>query len=344
MTISLDATYSVGDNLSGVGMYSRELLRGLAAEHPDQQFAFCYRPHRYLRSFAGRLPANCSRRLLHEPLFPRSREFFHGLNQRVPAIRFRKTVTTFHDLFVLTADYSTPEFKQRFREQAHRAAAQSDVIITVSEFTATQVEELLGVERARIHVVHHGANRLAMPGLAPVRENLILNVGAIQHRKNIARLVEAFERLPRDWKLVLAGSPGFGADDILGRIESSPRRQKIQVLGYVTAEELGKWYARARVFAFPSLDEGFGMPVLEAMAAGVPVLASNRSALPEVCGDAALLVDPEDSDALYGALARLCSDEHLTQSLIERGRRRAAEFSWKKAVEKTWNVYLGLLG
>ena len=143
---------------------------------------------------------------------------------------------------------------------------------------------------------------------------------------------------------MLAGSPGFGADDILGRIESSPRRQKIQVLGYVTAEELGKWYARARVFAFPSLDEGFGMPVLEAMAAGVPVVASNRSALPEVCGDAALLVDPEDSDALYGALARLCSDEHLTQSLIERGRRRAAEFSWKKAVEKTWNVYLGLLG
>ena len=343
MTISLDATYSVGDNLSGVGTYSRELLRGLAAEHPDQKFAFCYRPHRYLRSLAGPLPANCSRRLLYEPLFPRSREFFHGLNQRVPAIRFRKTVTTFHDLFVLTADYSTPEFKQRFREQARRAAAQSDIIITVSEFTATQVEKLLGVERARIHVVHHGANRLAMPGQWPVRENLILNVGALQRRKNIARLVEAFERLPRDWTLVLAGSPGFGADDILTRIESSPRRQEIQVLGYVPAEELGTWYARARIFAFPSLDEGFGMPVLEAMAAGVPVVASNRSALPEVCGDAALLVDPEDSDALYAALARLCSDDQLTQSLIESGRRRAAEFSWKKAVEKTWNVYRELL-
>jgi len=343
LTISLDATYSVGDNLSGVGTYSRELLRGLAAEHPDQKFAFCYRPHRYLRSLAGPLPANCSRRLLYEPLFPRSREFFHGLNQRVPAIRFRKTVTTFHDLFVLTADYSTPEFKQRFREQARRAAAQSDIIITVSEFTATQVEKLLGVERARIHVVHHGANRLAMPGQWPVRENLILNVGALQRRKNIARLVEAFERLPRDWTLVLAGSPGFGADDILTRIESSPRRQEIQVLGYVPAEELGTWYARARIFAFPSLDEGFGMPVLEAMAAGVPVVASNRSALPEVCGDAALLVDPEDSDALYAALARLCSDDQLTQSLIESGRRRAAEFSWKKAVEKTWNVYRELL-
>ena len=143
---------------------------------------------------------------------------------------------------------------------------------------------------------------------------------------------------------MLAGSPGYRAEDILARIEASPRRQEIQVLGYVPAEELGMWYARARIFAFPSLDEGFGMPVLEAMSAGVPVVASNRSALPEVCGDAAMLVDPEDSDALYDALARLCRDEQLIQSLIERGRKRAAEFSWKKAVEKTWNVYLGLLG
>jgi glycosyltransferase involved in cell wall biosynthesis len=343
LTISLDATYSVGDHLSGVGVYSRELLRGLAAEHPEQPFQFCYRPHRYLRSFSEHLPANCSRRLLYEPMFPRTREFFHALNQRVPAIRFRKTVTTFHDLFVLTADYSTPEFKQRFIEQARRAAAQSDAIITVSQFTATQVETLLGVEHARIHVVHHGTNSLAMPRQAPARENIILNVGAIQRRKNIARLVEAFERLPRNWKLVLAGSPGFGADDILKRIEASPRRHEIQVLGYVPAEELGKWYARSRIFAFPSLDEGFGMPVLEAMAAGVPVMASNRSALPEVCGDAALLVDPEHSEALYDALDRLCRDQHLVQSLIERGSKRAAEFSWEKAVEKTWNVYRELL-
>ena len=126
------------------------------------------------------------------------------------------------------------------------------------------------------------------------RENVILNVGAIQKRKNIARLVAAFETVAPEWRLVLAGSDGYGAEEIRARIAASPARERIAVLGYVTPEELAGWYARASVFAFPSLDEGFGMPVLEAMAAGVPVVTSNRSALPEVAGDAALLVDPEE--------------------------------------------------
>lgn len=342
MKIALDATYSVGENLSGVGVYSRELLRGLAAAHPEERFEFCYRPHRYLRSFSTALPANAGRALLYEPWFPRVRDFFHGLNQRLPAMRFRKTVSTFHDLFVLTGDYSTPDFRRRFAEQARRAAAESDAIIAVSEFTARQVEELLGVERARLHVVHHGTNRLALFP-ATVRENLVLNVGAIQHRKNIVRLVEAFERTPSGWKLVLAGSAGYGAGEIFARIDRSPRRGDIQVLGYVAREALGRWYGRARVFAFPSLDEGFGMPVLEAMSAGVPVLAGNRAALPEVCGDAALLVDPEDVVAIAAALERLMGDDELRKQLIARGLDRAAGFSWEEAAKQTWNVYQGLI-
>lgn len=342
MKISLDATYSVGDNLSGVGVYSRELLAGLAEAHPEQRFAFCYRPHRYLRSMASRLPANCARALLREPLFPRSREFFHGLNQRLPSIRFRKTVSTFHDLFVMTGDYSTSEFRRRFSEQARQAAAESDAIICVSQFTASQVEQLLGVERARLHVVHHGTNRLpAAPETA--RENVILNVGAIQRRKNITCLIEAFERTPAAWRLVLAGSQGFGADQILARIEASPRREDIQVPGYVSAAQLAGWYARARIFAFPSLDEGFGMPVLEAMAAGVPVVAANRAALPEVCGDAALLVDPEDTEAIYAGIEQLIRDEALQQEMTDRGFQRARQFTWKKAAEQTWKVYEELL-
>ena len=343
MKISLDATYSVGENLSGVGVYSRELLRALAASHPQQPFEFCYRPHRYARSFGALLPANCSRALLFEPVFPRSRAFFHGLNQRLPGIRFRKTVSTFHDLFVLTGDYSTPEFRRRFAEQARQAAAASDAIIAVSEFTAHQVEQLLSVERARLHVVHHGANRMRPQRLVE-RENVVLNVGAIQKRKNIARLVEAFERTPRGWKLVLAGAAGYGSGEILARIENSPRRVDIQALGYVSPEELAEWYARARIFAFPSLDEGFGMPVLEAMAAGTPVVAANRAALPEICGDAALLVDPEDVDAIHAALEQLMRDEAVAAELARRGLARAEQFTWEQAAVETWNVYQRVLG
>jgi glycosyltransferase involved in cell wall biosynthesis len=263
------------------------------------------------------------------------------LNQRLPAMRFRKTVATFHDLFVLTGDYSTPEFRRRFAEQARRAAAESDAIIAVSQFTARQVELLLGVEKERIHVIHHGVHPPA--ATAAARENIILNVGAIQRRKNISRLVRAFEGIEPGWQLVLAGSAGFGAEEILKQIDSSSRRDSIRVLGYVTPEELAGWYARARVLAFPSLDEGFGMPVLEAMAAGVPVIASNRSALPEVCGTAALLVDPEDTGELTQAIKRLIGDPELAGDLTRRGVARAAAFTWERAAEKTWGVYEKLL-
>src|SRR5207248_745294 len=142
--IALDATYSVGDQLSGVGVYSREILFGLAAAQPQTRFQFCYRPHRFVRSFQELLPHNCRRSLLQEPIVPRGAEVFHGLNQRLPKARLRRSVTTFHDLFVLTGEYSTVEFRRRFADQARDAAARSDLIITVSEFTARQVEQLLG--------------------------------------------------------------------------------------------------------------------------------------------------------------------------------------------------------
>src|SRR2546425_486776 len=207
-SIAFDATYSIGDHLSGVGVYSREILLGLAAAHPDADFQFCYRPHRFLRSLRERLPANCRRFLLQEPIVPRRAGIFHGLNQRLPTVRLRRSVTTFHDLFVLTGDYSTAEFRRRFAEQARRAAAASDLIIAVSEFTATQVEQLLGVDRSRIRVVHHGV-RIPHPSRF-AREKIILHVGAIQKRKNIARLLQAFESVSSDWRLALAGSAGFG--------------------------------------------------------------------------------------------------------------------------------------
>lgn len=347
MTIALDATYSLDENLSGVGVYSRKLLYGLAEAHPDTEFLWCYRPHRLRRAWKEILPRNCGRRLLQEPLVPRGADLFHGLNQRLPRARFRHTVATFHDLFVMTGDYSTPEFRRRFAAQALQAAEAAEAIITVSAFTARQVEELLGVERRRIHVVHHGVE-LPTPAEIPSaaagqRQPIILHVGAIQRRKNIRRLIEAFERVEPAWKLMLAGSAGFGAEEIVARIESSPARERIRICGYVSPEALHKLYAQATIFAFPSLDEGFGMPVLEAMAAGVPVLTSNRSALPEVAGDAALLVNPQDTEELTGALRRLTTDSEFRTRLAKLGLIRAAAFSWGAAIDRTWQVYRELL-
>jgi glycosyltransferase involved in cell wall biosynthesis len=343
LTIALDATYSTGDALSGVGLYSSEILTGMAAAHPEVRFEFCYRPHRYLRSWRIDLPRNVRRRLLAEPLGPRSADLYHGLNQRLPHLPLRRTVATFHDLFVLTGEYSTPEFRARFAAQARDCAARASAIIAVSAFTKSQVVSLLGVEAARVRVVHHGTRGLAYPAGVD-REKVILNVGAIQKRKNIARLVEAFESVDRDWRLVLAGSSGYGSAEILARIGNSSARDRISVLGYVTPADLAGWYARSSIFAFPSLDEGFGMPVLEAMDAGVPVVTSNRSALPEVTGDAACLVDPEDTEALRQALRQLVEDEDLRHDLARRGRTRARLFSWDNAVRETWEVYREVLG
>src|ERR1035438_7377450 len=345
LKIALDATYSIGDMPSGVGLYSHEILLGLAAAHPEVRFDFCYRPHRYLRARRAALPSNVRRRVLAEPFGPRGADLFHGLNQRLPRLPMRHAVATFHDLFVMTGAYSTPEFRARFSAQARDAAERADAVIAVSRFTASQVVSLLGVDPAKIHVVHHGIRHLVAPASAPPgREKVILNVGALQKRKNIARLVEAFETLPPPWQLVLAGSHGYGAEEILARVENSPARDRIRVTGYISTPDLAGWYARAAIFAFPSLDEGFGMPVLEAMAAGVPVIASNRSALPEVVGDAAVLVDPDSSEALGMALRELTINVYWCRELARRGTARARMFTWEKAVRETWDVYRAVLG
>jgi glycosyltransferase involved in cell wall biosynthesis len=337
LRIALDATYSLDKALSGVGVYSRELVYGLAQACPKTQFDWFYRSRRYWKSRRLSLPANVVRRLLSDEWGDRRAHLFHGLNQRLPRRRFPKQIATFHDLFVLSGDYSTREFRERFAKQAREAAAAADLIIAVSHFTASQVENLLGVGANRIRVVHHGVTPRAIPRLP--REKMVLCVGAIQRRKNQATLVRAFEALPSDWTLVLAGSQGYEAAAALRDVANSPCVDRILITGYVGDRELGGLYGRARIFAFPSLDEGFGMPVLEAMAAGVPVVAGNRSALPEVCGESAILVDPENEEQLAWAMNRIVSDETTAQRLTDAGIQRAAGFQWSAAVEKTVAIY-----
>ncbi len=333
--IALDATYSTGRNLSGVGVYSREILQGLAASQPGP-WQWFYRSNKYFK--ANDLPGNVRRKLLLESFGSRSAALFHGLNQRLPVRKFKRQVATFHDLFVLSGEYSTAEFRTRFAAQARHAAETSDLLIAVSAFTARQLEEYLKVPASRIRVIHHGI----VPRVLPVRqrEKVVLCVGAVQKRKNQAALVRAFRAMPQDWQLVLAGSAGFGAEETLAAVAESPAKDRILITGYLADEELAGWYARASLFAFPSFDEGFGMPVLEAMAAGIPVLAGNRAALPEVCGDAAVLVDPTSEEAIS---AGLLEADGRREVLIPAGKAHSARFTWAKAVQQTAGVYSELL-
>lgn len=337
MALALDATYSLGSALSGVGVYSREILDGLAAAYPNESWDWFYRSNRFWRAVALAKPPNVTRRLLADSRGNRSAPLFHGLNQRLPRRRFRRQAATFHDLFVLSSEYSTPEFRARFAQQAREAAAAADLIIAVSGFTASKVEQDLKVPGERIRVIHHGVVPRRIPDLA--REKVVLCVGAIQRRKNQAMLIRAFRALPEEWTLVLAGSHGYEAEEIVRGAGSD----RIRLTGYLTEDELSRWYGRASIFAFPSLDEGFGMPALEAMAAGIPVVAGNRSALPEVCGDAAELIDPTSEEHLAAALVRLANDEGRRNELIARGQARARQFTWENAVAKTYAVYRELL-
>lgn len=342
MRIALDATYSIDPHPSGIAIYSRELVSGLAQAFPNEEFLHCYRPKQFRRADASRFQ-NLRRRLLLPPLPTFRADLFHALNQRLEGRPAKKVISTFHDLFVITGEYSSPEFRRRFAEQARHAAQNSDLIITVSQFTANQVCEHLGFDRSRLRVIAHGVHA---PETVPKRrrEKMILFVGALQRRKNVIRLVEAFESLSGDWRLVLAGSPsGYQSREILERIERSCARDRVHVTGYLSPEELNGLYVRASIFAFPSLDEGFGMPVLEAMAHRVPVITSNRSALPEVAGEAAILINPENTEDLRAAFEQLIEDPDLRERLVRLGQARAALFNWDRAVHATHAVYQELL-
>lgn len=346
LTIHLDATYSVSPRPTGVANYSQEILRGLAARYPNDTFCRCYRPHRFIPSFQEDLPPNTYRSLIVDNWLPWRPKVFHSLNQRLPRLSAPHMLSTFHDLFVMTSEYSTLAFRERFTEQSRDAAERSHLVCCVSEFTAGQVEALLKVERSRIRVIHHGARP---PDPARVtttaeREPVVLFVGAIQKRKNVAGLVRAFAALPAPWRLILVGDRGYGWEEVEMTIAESPARDRITQTGYCSDAKLQQLYATSAIFAFPTFDEGFGLPVLEAMGWGLPVLSSQRSSIPEVAGDAALLIDPHNQEQLREALAHLAEREDLRSGLATKGRLQAAKFTWEAAVDATYGVYRELLG
>ena len=353
--IGIDAGNSLDRPPTGVAVYARNLLAELARAHADERFAWFYRSNRYLRSFRGKRPPNVRCRLLEDSVLFLSAQglsLFHGLNQRLPGRLRVPSVATFHDLFAMTGEYSTPQFRQRFARLARETAARADHIVAVSNHTAALVADQLAFPREAITVIHHGVEALDVP--APecrrsvlrdlgVTRPFVLHVGSLQVRKNIERIVAAFESVGESLELVLAGSTGFGSDRIVQRIDESPASSRIRLTGHVGDQARATLYAEAVALVFPSLEEGFGLPVVEAFSAGLPVVASNVSAVAEVAGDAALLVDPLDAEGIAGALERVISDSELRAELRAKGLDRAKRFSWERCAAQTWDVYRSLL-
>jgi glycosyltransferase involved in cell wall biosynthesis len=168
---------------------------------------------------------------------------------------------------------------------------------------------------------------------------MILSVGVLQTRKNVLNALRALETLPQRYRLILVGGDGYGSEIIHDYIRRQGLGSRVQVRGYVTFEELRSLYQSASVLLFPSWEEGFGLPVLEAMANGLPVVASQTSSLPEVGGEAALYVDPHDPRDIAEKVLRAVEDSELRGKMIQQGLSRAREFSWQRVAEATLKVY-----
>jgi glycosyltransferase involved in cell wall biosynthesis len=224
------------------------------------------------------------------------------------------------------------------------------VVIAVSDFTARETATLLGVSPSRIHTVYHGVSPVFHPlpeaDVAQFRQRLglpdrfILHIGTLEPRKNLLRLTRAFARLSMpDVHLVLAGGRGWLYDALFAEVDHLGIADRVHFPGYVDAQMLTLWYNAAEVFAYISNYEGFGLPVLEALACGVPTLTANTSSLPEASGDAALLVSPDDESAITEGLRLLLSDTTLRTTLRQRGLAHAAQFTWERSARQTVAVY-----
>ena len=236
-----------------------------------------------------------------------------------------------------------------------RFLGRAQAVIAVSEFTKRDAIRLYGLRDDKITVIYEGVHPrfvLSSPAqVAAIRrtyhlpEHVILYTGTIEPRKNLARLLEAYARLrsqpglPGDLKLVIVGKKGWLYQPFFDRLGQLGLQDEVIFPGFVPGEDLPALYGAANVFAYPSLFEGFGLPVLEAMACGTPVVCSTSSSLPEVAGDAALLVDPADTAGLANALQRVLSDSSLRSSLSARGTMQAARFTWEQAARATVAVY-----
>jgi len=280
--------------------------------------------------------------VLHSPDFipPRKRGF--------------KSVITVHDLAFLLYPHFQTKQSARYYGQIDQAVVRTDHIIADSESTKRDTIRLLGVPERKISVVYLAADPVFRPlndeaAFSRVRtryglpRDFILFVSTIEPRKNVPTLLRAFRQLLDDYKnsvhLVLVGRKGWLYDEVFKLAEELHLEDYVHFLGRIPTEDLVILYNAARLLVHPSFYEGFGLPPLEAMACGTPVVVSNTSSLPEVVGDAGLLVDPEDVEGLTVAIWRALTDEELRAEMVAKGLKRAACFSWERTAKETLEIY-----
>ncbi len=276
----------------------------------------------------------------------------HVLPVALPGRTLPPAVVTLHDVgFQTVAEGHTRRQRAYLAWSTRDALRRAAAIIVPSRATAADLEQHFGAPPGKLHVVHEAAAPpppadAAAEARVRTRLNLrrpyALFVGSIQPRKNLVRLAQAYARLHAaglaDFDLVLAGGDGWKAQPIHAAIAALGLPQQIHLPGYLPEPERAALLQGARLFCYPSLAEGFGLPLLEAHHVGVPVMTSNNSSLPEVAGEGALLVDPTDVDALAQAMLRLSRDEALRARLIAAGHENIKRFSWQKAAAETYSV------
>jgi glycosyltransferase involved in cell wall biosynthesis len=270
----------------------------------------------------------------------------------VVPVRHPRSVVTIHDLgYLYHPDTHPPTTRRMLHWTTEWSVRAARHVIAISETTRRDLEVHYPVAAGRITVIPHGVDPRFRPVDAAARAELrtrlhlpdryVLFVGTIQPRKNLSRLAAALSLVERagypHW-LVVAGKRGWLARAVDEQIRASGMSHRVRLLGYVAADDLPALYGGADAFCLPSLYEGFGLPVLEAMACGTPVVAADRAALPEVAGDAALLVDPFRPAEIAAALARVLSDVAFRRDLIGRGQARASQYSWERTARETLNL------
>jgi glycosyltransferase involved in cell wall biosynthesis len=285
-------------------------------------------------------------------------DLFHATDFALPPTlpRTRTVLTVFDLAFERYPDETMPGMRSYLGRVVPRSVRRADRVIAISEATRADLTELYGTPAAKVEVVPLGVDARFNPRRAPDEEAavrrkyglpagpLVLTVGTLQPRKNHRRLVQAFAQVRGRATLVIAGGVGWAYEGVYEAARQAGLAERVAFTGFVDDADLPALYRAATVFAYPALYEGFGLPALEAMASGVPVMASNTSSLPEVVGEVGLLVDPLDVAGMAAALERLLGDEGLRADLREKGIARAAAFTWARAAESTWGIYRRLLG